>query len=392
METAVCPLRRAFAGKLPLRVLLCPLEREYPGGVGKIPRYVLEHCPAEDFSPVCEIGDADLRNPGPGQSGGVEVAPDFLVPDFCDQLVLAIGLLQFRPTCKDFFRLFMEFLFKAGDLPAQFFHGQTVSDYLTRPGKLEEAPGDPGLLLHLATIGAHGMNYFPEVVDPVGGYYVLFQALPLSDRQLRQPAGPFFPVDGFDQPEVEAIGAGVVELGGDGAEYRQLLVRSVKLTPVAPVLLPDALQGVFRPFSLELVDRHQVRKIEHVDFFQLGRGAELTGHDIEGDIADADYAGITLPDAAGLDDHQVEPCGPHHVYGILNSGGQFCMGIASGKGTHIYPAAVDGVHPDPVAEQRPAGPLPGGINRQDGDTLVGKIEDEAAHQFIGNGTLAGAAR
>ncbi len=53
------------------------------------------------------------------------------------------------------------------------------------------------------------------------------------------------------------------------------------------------------------------------------------------------------------------------------------------------PAMVDRVHADAVAEQRPAGPAPGGVDGEHGDPqLVVLVEAEAADQLVGQRRLA----
>jgi hypothetical protein len=54
--------------------------------------------------------------------------------------------------------------------------------------------------------------------------------------------------------------------------------------------------------------------------------------------------------------------------------------------------ALDGVHADAVAEKRPSGAAPGGVDQQQSDPLLRKLESEAAHQFIDHAALARTAR
>ncbi len=168
---------------------------------------------------------------------------------------------------------------------------------------------------------------------------------------------PLLGVDDIEQRPVEDVGAGIVELGGDRAEHRQRLIGNVEEIAVAAVLLAHVAQGILGPFALELVDGDHIGEIEHVDLFQLGRGAEFAGHDVQRNIADPDHPGIPLADAAGLDEDQVETGRPHHVDGILNGGRKFGLGVAGGQRTHVDPVRIDRIHPDPVAQQRTAGPL-----------------------------------
>ena len=80
------------------------------------------------------------------------------------------------------------------------------------------------------------------------------------------------------QPLVEGVDAVVVKLRGDGGVDRQLVViRPVEELVAAAVLLADVAQGVERLGPVELVDRHEVGVVEHVDLLELHRGAVLGG-------------------------------------------------------------------------------------------------------------------
>jgi hypothetical protein len=50
---------------------------------------------------------------------------------------------------------------------------------------------------------------------------------------------------------------------------------------------PD--RQTLRALSVELVNRHEPRKVEHFDLFELGRGAKLKRHHVHRDIDMGDY-------------------------------------------------------------------------------------------------------
>src|SRR5262249_58224106 len=70
---------------------------------------------------------------------------------------------------------------------------------------------------------------------------------------------------GGPQVVVEGGDAVVVEPGGDRAEHRQVLQRRAERLAVALQLAAHVPQGVGRAGPVELVDRHDVGEVEHVD-------------------------------------------------------------------------------------------------------------------------------
>jgi hypothetical protein len=75
---------------------------------------------------------------------------------------------------------------------------------------------------------------------------------------------------------------------------------------VAPELLAHVPQGVEAAALVELVDGDDVGVVEHVDLLELRRRAVFAGHHVQGDVGVLGDLGVALPDAAGLDDHQIE--------------------------------------------------------------------------------------
>ncbi len=68
------------------------------------------------------------------------------------------------------------------------------------------------------------------------------------------------------------------------------------------------------------------------------------------------------------------------------------VGAPGGQAAEVDPVAVEGVHPDPVAEQRAAALAPGRVDRDDRDPqLVLLVDAEPAHELVGEARLAGAA-
>ena len=101
----------------------------------------------------------------------------------------------------------------------------------------------------------------------------------------------------------------VVETAGHSAENRELLRRDIEELPVSGDLAADVAHRVFATTTVELVDRHNVGEVEHVDLLQLRSSAELGGHHIERHIGNVGDRRVALADSRCLDDHQIEARG-----------------------------------------------------------------------------------
>ena len=192
---------------------------------------------------------------------------------------------------------------------------------------------------------------------------------------------------------VEGGDAVVVEARGDGAEHRQVLQRAAEGFPVALELATHVAQGVLGAPTLELVDGDGVGEVEHVDLLELAGRAELRGHHVQGHVDDLDDARVALADARRLDDHQVVAGGLARDDHVLHVLGDLGHRPAGGERPHEHVGVVDGVHADPVAEQRAPGPPACGIDGHHRDAqLVLVVEAEAPHQLVGERGLAGPTR
>ena len=99
-----------------------------------------------------------------------------------------------------------------------------------------------------------------------------------------------------------------------------------------PAHLP---QGVLAAAALELVDRHRSGEVEHVDLLQLGGGAELRRHHVEGEVDVWDHGGVPLADARRLHDDEVEAGGLAGRDGLVETGGQLGPRAPGGEGPEI---------------------------------------------------------
>ena len=145
--------------------------------------------------------------------------------------------------------------------------------------------------------------------------------------------------------------AGIVELRSDARIDRNVFVFDVEGDTVAFPLLADIAQGILGAALVELVEYDQLGKIEHVDFFQLTRRAEITGHDIHGEIDQIDDLAVALTDTGRLDDHQIK-AQPLEGADAVDQHCVGCRMLTTGcHRTHKDALGAQRVHADAVAEQ-----------------------------------------
>ena len=100
----------------------------------------------------------------------------------------------------------------------------------------------------------------------------------------RQPADPEAQTL-LGQPRrqrlVQRSDAVIVEARRNGSEHRHVLGIGRERGTITLHLLPHVAQRVVGATPVELVDRHNICKVQHVDLFQLAGGAELGGHHVQ---------------------------------------------------------------------------------------------------------------
>ena len=112
-----------------------------------------------------------------------------------------------------------------------------------------------------------------------------------------------------------------------------------------------------RALAVELVDRHELGEVEHVDLLELAGGAELRRHDVHRDVDQRHDGGIALADARGFHHDQVEAGGLAGGDDVGQGGGDLAAEVARGERAHEDARALalapgsDGIHADAVAEQ-----------------------------------------
>ena len=119
----------------------------------------------------------------------------------------------------------------------------------------------------------------------------------------------------------------------------------------------DIFQSLFRPQLVELIQHDDIGHIQHIDLFQLHRGAIFACHHIERDIGKVDNSGIPLADPCGFQDDEIEMAPFHQLQGPFHGRTELMSRGARGHRTQKYPVVIDGIHSDAVAQQSSAGHL-----------------------------------
>ena len=170
-------------------------------------------------------------------------------------------------------------------------------------------------------VAANGIRNFTQIIAAVIRDDQVF-FLRLGESFIaRFPVHAAFLVDGRNERCEQGIGAFVVELACDRAVDRHVIQIVIPQEMAALVLFLHLAQCIFRPFALVFIDDNQIGVIDHVDFFELCRRAEFTGHDVHRHIGNAGDLCIALPDAARFHDDQVESCRSYDIEDVADRSG-----------------------------------------------------------------------
>jgi hypothetical protein len=191
---------------------------------------------------------------------------------------------------------------------------------------------------------------------------------------------------------VQAVDAAVVEAARHRAEHRQGLVgHAVRDLAVAPDLLADVAERVLAALVLELVDRHQVGEIQHLDLLELARRPVLGRHHVQTQIREPRDLGVALPDPRGLDDHQIVARTLDQAHHVVGRARQLDPGLPGRQAAHVHVRVAQRVHADAIAEQRPAGAPTRRIDGHHRDVTIGVVAQQTTEQLVGQRALARAA-
>ncbi len=417
MKASIGALRGALAGEHPGRVLAGAAIRINAAGVRIFTGQIFLAQVLQSVAPVTILRRGDLGNLIAGKRFAVVVAADF-----ASAHAVAVGLGGnprefFRPPAQQV----QAFAFQRIELfvvgLAQLSHGRThafgqasaalcIVEALQFVRECRIPELGQGVVQALRAAGDFG----PGLDAPVGRPALLgdLGQVPLAIARNQRRGARFFGrrLDGrcpgllverqavAQQPA--QIGEhpghpGIVELARDGRVDRHPVVVQVELEPVALPLFPNVAQGVLGPALFVLVQDHHLGVIEHVDLLELAGRAVVGGHHVDRKIDQVDDLGIGLADAGGFDQHQAETGGTQETDALLQyaAGGQVLA--PRGHRAHVDALGSEGIHPDPVAQQRAAGAPPGGIDGENRDLHVGKVLQEAVDQLVGDRRFAGPA-
>ena len=387
VEAAVGARRAALAGEHAGRVLALALEREHPGGERERARQVLRAQPPELLAVVDEAGERQLGDCGArqrfaGRAVGSGQLGRALGPPF-EQLAVRVGELGAGGLGEGGHRVGNSTVAVA----AVGEHGCGGLELLEPAGRRRVAGGG-------VVVAADGLGDLGQVARTgLGDDRVQARRRTGVDRGQGSLADAQA-VAGELPAEVLVQGgdAVVVEPGRDRAEHRHVGRVPVERLAVADHLAGDVAEGVLGASTFELVDRHRVGEVEHVDLLQLRRGAELGGHHVQRHVGDGGDLRVALADAGGLDDDQVGAGGHGGLDHPVQVQGYLSAGVAGGEGPEVHRGGVDGVHADPVAEQRPAAAAPGRVDGEHRDVdLVVLVEADPSDELVGQRGLARAA-
>ena len=100
----------------------------------------------------------------------------------------------------------------------------------------------------------------------------------------------------------QGIHSRIIELGSHCSNNWQILVFGFKQIMIAFELLTNITDCIQGPPFVELVDCHQVSKVEHIDLFQLSCRSKFRSHHIHRNIRMLSYFCVGLPNSRSFND------------------------------------------------------------------------------------------
>ena len=226
-----------------------------------------------------------------------------------------------------------------------------------RPERPELA-GDLSLRLRPRLVVANDLRDVLQVADAARRDDRGADRLADIERVREAPIGP--PAAALGQPlqerHIDLIAAAVVELARDRRVHRHGLRWLREARVGALIRLAHVAQRVRAARLVVFVHHDHVRQIDHLDLLELGLGAELRRHHIHGQIRQIRDRRIRLSDAARLDQDEVEAERLAEHDGLVEGFTDLAARSARGERAHEHALAIERVHPDPIAQKRPAGP------------------------------------
>jgi hypothetical protein len=257
-------------------------------------------------------------------------------------------------------------------------------------GAGDGAAGAGAFRAHLGLLApaAHGLRNLGEVAQARRGDERFGLGEPALETTL---ARPLLAEQALAQRRVEAVRPRIVPLACDRGEHRDLRVGQLELSAVAPPLLADVAKRILGALPVELVEHGQVREVEHVDLLELRGRTVVRRHHVDREIGEIDDLGVALANACGLDQDQVVIRRLQDANGVGQRSREREVRLARGERAYEDAGAVDGVHAQAVAEQRSPRAPATGIDQQQPERPLRKLQPDAAHQLVDHARLAGAA-
>ena len=378
-----------FAGEHTGRVFVLALEREHAGRIREAAGQVFLHQPGQQVAVVAVIRQRDLAHAVAGERLVIQAGTDFLVADLHHMLVARVGGAQFRPGFEQLACIRRQRLIALRDQVVEVGMLAGRRQQTLGLGQLLALARDRRLLRNTAMVLAHRIRDLGQIaaacrwhdgITARGRAHIHRCQLACTDLQAE--LGQL-----GQQALIQRGHAIVIEARRLRAEYRHLLGRLAPGFAVALHLLGDIAQRILCALAVELVDRDEVGEVQHVDLFQLRRGAEFRRHHVQAGVHMRHDRRIALANARGLDDHQVEA---GHAAGgndigqrLRNFGACFARRQRAHEHARLAAPRADRIHADAVAEQRAARLAARRIDRNHGDIqLVILIDTQAADQLI----------
>ncbi len=195
-----------------------------------------------------------------------------------------------------------------------------------------------------------------------------------------RPSARFFH-DFVHHRTVQAVGTGIVELVGDGAEHGQGFVVRIPQLVVTFVLFFYVADGIQGPPFVKLVDGYDVGKVD-MSIFSAVWPHRIRGSLRTGGVAVVQNFRIALPDARCFQNNEVKMGGFQNIHRVAHVFAECQVALARGQRAHVHARVADGVHADAVTRQGPARFAFGRIHRNDADGFVFKINEKTAYQLV----------
>ena len=151
---------------------------------------------------------------------------------------------------------------------------------------------------------------------------------------------------------------------------------------IALILLANITECINSASFIKFVDGDDIRKVKHVNLFQLTRCAKLRCHDIQRNVRMISDLCIRLPNATRLEDYHVESCGLQDIQCVFNLLRKSKIGLSGRHGTHVNIGFVDCIHSNSVTKQCATCFSFTWIYRNNSQCFSFVFHEESANEFV----------